>query len=196
MTENTYITQMKGTITKFYNAMQEAKKKIDNNNSIYLPDIAAGENEKIKADLHTKERAAEAEINAIRDKAHEAVDRWKALSGKEIEDADLKLLSGAFNLTAEDLTDLIMKHKDNGTMIRAIGDYADAHKIVVMVPTPEAKKRAYNIAHDDAINMLGTIEANVSDFSPNYSGFSVEMMLSGFMDQVNMINNQTMSVLF
>ena len=191
---NKHLKDMKNSVTKFYNAMQKAKADIAKNNDTYLPEIAKEENEKIESDLRALGRAAEAEIDTIGQEALADVERWKALSGKEIDDEDLKLLSGAFNLTNEDIDSLVQKHKDNGTMIRAIGDYADAHNIVTMIPTPEAKIKAYSIAAGDAKNMITNIEDALTR-TPDASGFSIDALVNGFLNQDTIATGQTMSVL-
>ena len=193
---NTYVDSMKKTVASFYEEMQKAKATIAKNNETYLPNIAEPENEKVRDDLRRKEMAAEREIEEIAQKALESVDRWNTLSGKEIDDADLKLLQGAFKLTHSDLEALIEKHRDNGTMIRAIGDYADAHKIAVIVPTPEAKKAAYSIVVGNAKSMLGNILANLTSNQYLGSGFSLETIMTSFFDPEQMIYNQKLAVLF
>lgn len=191
---NKHLTDMKNTVTKFYNSMQKAKADIAKNNETYLPEIAKEANEKIESDLHALERAAEAEIDKIGQEAVADVERWKSLSGKEIDDADLKLLQGAFKLKKEDIDALVLKHKDNGTMIRAIGDYAEAHNIVAMIPTPEAKIKAYSIAAGDAKNTLGHIEDSLTR-TPDGSGFSIDALVNAFLDPDTLVNGQTMGVL-
>lgn len=193
---NKFVSRMKDTVNKFYEAMKTARAEIDKNNGRYLPNIAAEENEKIAQELNAKERAAEAEIDAIAQEALADVERWKALSGKEIDDADLKLLQGAFKLTEADIKDLVEKHKDNGTMIRAIGDYADAHKIAAVIPTPEAKIKAYSIIAGDAKNMIGEIEDTLLRNQPNASGFSIDAIAQGFLNEDTLVYGQTLSVLF
>ena len=193
---NKFVSRMKDTVNKFYEAMKTARAEIDKNNERYLPNIAAEENEKIAQELSAKERAAEAEIDAIAQEALADVERWKALSGKEIDDADLKLLQGAFKLTEADIKDLVEKHKANGTMIRAIGDYAEAHKIAAVIPTPEAKIKAYSIIAGDAKNMIGEIEDTLLRNQPSASGFSIDTIAQGFLNEDTLVYGQTLSVLF
>ena len=192
---NKYLTRMKDTVNKFYEAMKAARAEIEKNNARYLPEIAAEENDKITQELRAKERAAEAEIDAIGQEALADVERWKALSGSEIDDADLKLLQGAFKLDENDIKDLIEKHKDNGTMIRAIGDYAEAHKIAAVIPTPEAKIRAYSIVAGDAKSMIGAIEDALLRNQPNASGFSIDTIAQGFLNDGSLVYGQSLSVL-
>ena len=192
---NKYLTRMKDTVNKFYEAMKAARAEIEKNNERYLPNIAAEENDKIAENLRAQERAAEAEIDTIAKEAVADVERWKALSGSEIDDADLKLLQGAFKLDENDIKDLVEKHKNNGTMIRAIGDYAEAHKIAAVIPTSEAKIKAYSIVAGDAKNMIGEIEDALLRNQSNASGFTIDAIAQGFLNEASLVYGQSLSVL-
>lgn len=195
MINNKYLNKMKDTVNKFYNALKMAKQEIDRNNGIYLPDIAKGENDKVLERLRLAESAAEAEIDATTAEAVEAVEKWKALSGKEIDDADLKLLQGAFKLDNEDIEALVEKHKDNGTMIRAIKDYAEDHNIMAVIPTPEAKIKAYSVIAREAKDTLATIERSITNTEDSFTGFSIENIVGGFLNPETKVFGQNLSVL-
>lgn len=195
MINNKHLNKMKDTVNKFYNAMQSAKAEIDKNNGIYLPDIAEGENNKVLERLSMAERAAEEEIDEIEKDAIADVERWKALNGKEIDDADLKLLQGAFKLDSDDISALVEKHKNNGTMIRAIKDYTEKNHIFAVIPTPEAKIEAYSHIANEAKNTIGYIEAALTNTEQLRGGFSVENIVGGFLNPETMIYGQNLSVL-
>lgn len=62
------------------------------------------------------------------------------LSSKNIDDSDMKLLKSTIKLTKEELQELITKHKENETMIRAIQGYADDKNILISIPVTNEEK--------------------------------------------------------
>lgn len=159
-TMNKYVNAMKNTITNFSAAMKKvADQKIKNSN-MYRDDIAADENAKMDTQAQQLFENAREEITATQKEAVAQAEAWGELNGGDI-DPDINLLKGGFTLDGKDLDRLIEKHQNNGTMIKAIADYAQTHKIMLSwIPTVYTKQEAFARLAAEADSTLGAIYQN------------------------------------
>lgn len=160
---NKFVSLMKKDIQDFYKAAFEANAEKEKNNSTYLSNIASEANAKLDSDIQNKYVKAIANLDIILNDAKADTEKWAVLDGKKIDTADLELLRGGFNLGYKELSELIDKHAGNATMLNAIGEYADTHKIVVMMPTVKSKGDAYVKLALSANDMLSTILSAYND---------------------------------
>lgn len=123
----------------------------------FSEDYAAEEIDKLHGQLNQAALAAKDQIDSIHQEAQAAAKKWAALDGSEIGAADLSLLKGDFELSVEDLTALVVKYWDNGTMINAIDKYVKRHPAAVYVPNLDDKLQAYKILSQSAHNLIGSI---------------------------------------
>ena len=128
----------------------------------YKADIAAAEENKLREQLKQAENAAREKITGILQEAVAAAKQWAAPDGTKIDAADLELLRGDFNLSAEDIHGLLVKHQQNGVMVNAIAKYAKEHSITTgYVPNVEDKVSAYEAFANGANNMISNISGNL-----------------------------------
>jgi hypothetical protein len=159
-TMNKYVSSMKNTITRFAAAMKKIADQKAKNNSIYRDDVAADENTKMDAQAQQLFEDARDEITTTQREAVADAEAWGELNGSDI-DPDINLLKGGFTLDSKDLDRLIEKHQNNGTMIKAIADYAEAHKIMLSwIPTVYTKQEAFARLAAEADSTLGAIYQN------------------------------------
>lgn len=193
---------MKDTIADFYSRMKAYNDKRQENNRVYLQMIAAEENEKLRKEALNVYENAKAALNASVDAGIASSKAWGELNGAEVDDADMKLLQGGFSLTTDDLDGLIARHIKNGTMVRAVEDYADAHGIPLSWrPEVKSKVEAWEALRGSGLSLLASLfnacTADSADYSTRSAGgpmmdiavqewgirFSSETVLSGILDE-------------
>lgn len=157
-----YVGKMKDVLVTLNNTALDIRNKQQVARAQYKDDIAAGEIEKLRAQLKQAEIAAREQIEAILQEAIAAAKKWAAPDGSKINTADLELLRGDFNLSVEDIHGLLVKHQQNGVMVNAIAKYAKEHGIIPdYIPNVEDKVSAYKTFANGAINMISNICGNL-----------------------------------
>lgn len=112
----------------------------------------------LRETLRQAAAAANDQIAAILGEAIAAANKWAELDGAKIDEADLALLRGDFDLSHDDVQRLVVKHQDNAVMLNAIARYnRKSGSPQWYVPTREGKIQAYNIMADGACKMIGSI---------------------------------------
>lgn len=157
-----HVGKMKDVLVSFNNTAMDIRKKMQNAQAQYKADIAAAEENKLREQLKQAAESARNQIAAILQQAITAAKKWAAPDGAKIDAADLELLRGDFNLSAEDLHSLLVKHQGNGVMVNAIAKYAKEHSITTgYVPNVEDKVSAYEAFANGANNMISNISGNL-----------------------------------
>ena len=112
----------------------------------------------LRETLQQAAAAAKNQIATILDEAVAAANKWAELDGTKIDEADLALLRGDFELSGDDIQRLVVKHQDNAVMLNAIAKYTrKSGSTQWYVPTKEGKIQAYNIMADGALKVIGSI---------------------------------------
>ena len=159
---STYVGQMKDVLVSFNNTALDIRKKMQNAHAQYKEDIAAAEENKLRGQLKQAAEGARDQIAAILQQAITAAKKWAAPDGAKIDAADLELLRGDFNLSAEDLHGLLVKHQGNGVMVNAIAKYAKEHGMTPgYIPNVEDKVSAYEAFANGANNMIANISGTL-----------------------------------
>lgn len=100
---STYVGKMKDVLVSFNNTALDIRKKMQNAQAQYKADIAAAEENKLREQLKQAAESARNQIAAILQQAITVAKKWSAPDGAKIDAADLELLRGDFNISAEDL---------------------------------------------------------------------------------------------
>ena len=159
---STYVGKMKDVLVSFNNTALDIRKKMQNAHAQYKADFAAAEENKLRGQLKQAAEGARDQISAILQQAITAAKKWAAPDGAKIDAADLELLRGDFNLSAEDLYVLLVKHQDNGVMVNAVAKYAKEHGITLgYIPNAEDKVYAYEAFAKGANNTIANICGNI-----------------------------------
>lgn len=159
---STYVGKMKDVLVSLNNTALDIHKKMQNVHAQYKEDIAAAEEKKLREQLKQAAEGAKDQIAVILQQAITAAKKWAAPDGAKIDAADLELMRGDFNLSAEDLHGLLVKHQGNGVMVNAIAKYAKEHSITTgYVPNVEDKMSAYKAFANGANNMIANISGNL-----------------------------------
>ena len=157
-----YVNKMKNALVSFNTTAQKIRRDMDRNNRDFLPDAASDANVKLQANLNKAADSARDQIDAIHEDARKAVQKWAEPAGAEIDTADLKLLDGSFQLSAEDLHNLLVKHQNSGTMVNAIAKYAREHDLTPSyIPNVEDKLYVYKSFAESAHSVIGRIMGNI-----------------------------------
>lgn len=157
-----YVSRMKDVTVSFNRTALEIRNKMDYNNQHFNADYAGEENARLQAEMNRAADQARGQIDSIHNEAAAAARKWAEPSGENIDTADLNLLKGDFDLSAEDLHMLLVKHQWNSVMVNAIAKYAKEHDIPLdYVPNLEDKLYAYKSfagsAHNEISNIVGSI---------------------------------------
>ena len=159
---NTYVGKMKDVLVSFNNTALEIRKKMQYAKDQYREDLVAAEENNLRTQLVQAAEGARDQIAAILQQAIAAAKEWAAPDGTKIDAADLELLRGDFNLSAEDLYVLLVKHQDNGVMVNAVAKYAKDHGIALgYIPNAEDKVYAYEAFAKGANNTIANICDNI-----------------------------------
>ena len=152
------VENLKNTISTTNAAMLEIKKQMDANKARYSEYIAANENAKLRARADEIISTARKSIEEAYSAAVKDLDKWTRLDGAQVTD-DVKLLSGAFDLSAGDVARLLIKHQSSPTMTNAILRYANEHKIPHLAPSMETRHICLDELHEAAIGRVNRIDA-------------------------------------
>lgn len=165
--------ELNGVVRNYLNTVEPIFEKIRNTTgSIAGKQMLPGLYEKID----DAKRVALDRGEKIFEDAQTYVDELYQLRGSDVDTTDLVLLGGAFKLTQSDIDDLAEKHKANGTMIRAIKGYADAHGLACgNFAEPRARKlEALHTARKSFRGYIG----NVGEYGiPAFAQLSKDGML-------------------
>lgn len=111
------------------------------------------EQEKEKMDSILKEAGYEAKenISKIADDYKKSISKNYKIKGSELVEEDVNLLNSGIELSREEFTELLSKHKDNYTMERLIIEKAKEKDIPIGVSTLEDKLEAIDFSKRTAI---------------------------------------------
>lgn len=180
-----YVNKMKDVLTSFQAAAAEIRAKVDFAEQNYNADYAAEERNKLQAQLNQAAESARAQIDAINAEAGEAARKWAALDGENVDHADLDLLKGGFDLTGDDVHELLVKHQGNGTMVRAIAKYAKEHDITPeYIPNLADKLMAYSAFCASAHSVISDISNSIGQTAGNFSRWAEPGNISQRMELV------------
>lgn len=152
-----YVNKMRDALLSFNRQALQIGGDMADSRERYSKDYAAEEIDKLHGQMNQAAVTAKDQIDGIHQDAQAAAKKWAALDGKEVNAADLSLLKGDFELSVEDLTALVVKYWDNGTMINAIDKYVKKHHMAVYVPNLDDKLQAYKILSQSAHQMIAGI---------------------------------------
>lgn len=153
-----YVDQMRAVLAELNtkalttgNAITEAHDQLSEAN-------ASEKDWELREALQQAAATAKNQIATILGEAIAAANKWAELDGTKIDEADLALLRGDFELSGNDIQRLVVKHQDNAVMLNAIAKYTrKSGSPQWYVPTREGKIQAYNIMADGACKMIGSI---------------------------------------
>lgn len=168
-----YVNRMREVLTTFNQEAIGISGAMADSRERYSKEYAFAELDKLRGQLNEAAVNARSQIDSIHMEAQAAARKWAALDGKEIDTADLSLLKGDFVLSVPDLTALVMKYWDNGTMINAIDKYVKQHRIACYVPCLDDKLQAYKILAQSAHSMIGSISESTGVSEDRISGWGV-----------------------
>lgn len=157
---NKYIARMKKAVTTFQGTARRIAKEQERNREALSTAYATAANAELSRELLIAENDALNEIQAVLEIVTEGLGKTVPLDGKAVT-SDVQLLCGAFDLSKEQLQDLVEKHRNNPTMLNAIMKYVREHRIGgVVIPTQEDKLEAYKTFANGARNMMSLIKAD------------------------------------
>lgn len=193
-----YVNKMKDVLTSFQTTATEIRRQVDFAEQNYAADYAAEERNKLQAQLNQAAEKARAQIDAIHAEAGEAARKWASLDGENVDHADLDLLKGGFDLTGDDVHELLVKHQGNGTMVRAIAKYAKEYGITPeYVPNLADKLTAYSAFCASAHSVISDISCSIGQTAGNFSRWAEPGNISQRMELVlygiksHMVKNTT-----
>lgn len=150
-----YVMKMKDVLKSFNSETLRIREKM----SGYLPEKELA---KLQQDLNQAAESARSQIDAIHNEAGSAARKWATADGRNIDEADLNLLKGSFELSSEDLHDLMIKHQGSYVMVSAIAKYANERNVVLeYVPNLADKLMAYTAFCSSAHQMISFIAGNL-----------------------------------
>ena len=168
-----YVNRMREVLTTFNQEAIGISGDMTDSRERYSQEYAFAELDKLRGQLNEAATSARDQIDSIHKEAQAAARKWAALDGKEIDAADLSLLKGDFALSVPDITALVMKHWDNGTMINAVDKYVKKHRIACYVPCLDDKLQAYKILAQSAHSLIGSIAESTGVPEDSISGWGV-----------------------
>ena len=157
---NKYVARMKKAVTTFQGTARRIAKEQDRNREELSVGRAMSANTELSRELLQAENDALNEINLVIELVTAGLGKTVPLDGSAVT-SDVQLLSGAFDLSKEQLQELANKYQGNPTMLNAIMKYVREHRISgVIVQTQEDKLEAYKTFANGARDMLSRIKAD------------------------------------
>lgn len=123
-----YIEKLKSILDRFAEEVRKQVAIMDQAQKTLQPQIAEVEVRKSRESLKGIASKSAADIRTEKGAAIQEIQKWGVLRGDQVNSGDMELLSGHFNLTGKDLADLVDRHRNNATMLRAISDYYEHRK--------------------------------------------------------------------
>ena len=157
---NKYVDQMKQVVVGYQRTARYINDQQVRNREALSEALASTKNAALVAELQDATVKAQNKIQAILDVVSIGLGKVVPLSGKEVTE-DVHLLSGAFDLSREQVQELVEKHRNNPTMLNAILKYTQKYGVSgVQIPTAAEKLEAYKTFANGALGMLQRITAN------------------------------------
>lgn len=153
-TMNTYLSQMRDALSTYFTTVQALMEQKQKNAETYQAEVAEEQNRGIDAKLSqlyadTWRKLQDAQVAGIAQ-----AEKWGELDGSKITD-DIKLLGSHFELKKPQMEALVKKYRDNGTMMEAIGKYAQEHDMNFLnIPSVAGKMEAWAYILDYAKTLL------------------------------------------
>jgi len=168
-----YVNKMRDALLSFNRQAVQIGMNMSDSRKRYSDGYAATEIDKLHGQLNRAAVAAKNQIDGILLDAQAAAKKWAELDGAEVNTADLGLLNGGFVLSVEDITAMVSKYWDNGTMINAISKYVRQQHMAVCVPNLDDKLQAYKILGQSAHQMIASIAEGVGMDEAQISSWGV-----------------------
>ena len=122
---NKNIEKMRVSLKTYHQKALETEKKIAQMRKELLPEVADGRIKAAQAELENLKLNTIDQISAAADEGRKEVSEWYKINSADIDQADSALLRSGIRLTQQEIDELCIKHKNNGTMTRVIADYID-----------------------------------------------------------------------
>lgn len=159
---NKYVNQMKQAVMAYQRTARWITDQQQRNRETLSEALAAADNTALFVEMQEAETKAHNQIQSVLDVVSGGLGKAVALNGKDVTE-DVQLLSGAFDLSREQLQGLVEKYLKNPTMLNAIMKYTKANGIHgVSIPTQNEKLEAYKTFANGAFNMLRRITTDPS----------------------------------
>ena len=194
-----YLETLKQILDSYADKVRKNVDFMDRARRTYQPEIADKKVAAAIANIHNDSSAAYRDIDSAAGKEIEAVKAWGILKGSEIEGKDLELLTDMFDLTGEDLLELVNRYRNNATMLRAIDTYYKRRQAgltrdeilteqvyLPQIPTVDNKILAVNHFAEAAKALVRQIEAapdsltKFTDREAYKDASSMDMLIHGF----------------
>ncbi|MBO7676317.1 MAG: hypothetical protein J6S49_02215 [Erysipelotrichaceae bacterium] len=194
-----YLETIKAILNSYADKVRKNVDFMNQARRTYQPAIADKEVAAALQNIYNDSRAAQQEVDTAAAKETEAVKAWSVLYGSDINNNDLALLSDQFDLTGEDLANLVNRYRNNSAMLRAIETYYRKRQAgqtreailtdqmyLPQIPTAENKIIAVNHFAEAAKSLIKQIEAapdsltKFTDREAYKEASSMDMLVAGF----------------
>ena len=139
-----YKDKLKKIISELTNQLEglnQAEIKLKDNKSTYSDSYYKESLTKISRSKQDLKSATQIKYNDYSKELNNDINKWATPKGSDLDEEDLKLLSGYITLTQDEVTALGVKHQAKNTMIRAIKEYANKNEMYFAVTTGEDSMR-------------------------------------------------------
>ena len=196
---NNYIRTLKNILDRYADEVRGFVSKRKEARATYLPEVADKEVKRLDDDIAQASVSAEEKIRAARDQAIDAARAWGVLRGSDINNGDLALLQGGFELSASDISEMVERYRQNATMLRAIATYYEKRQggptrdeiildglQVPEIPTVDNKIQSIENFARSAAMIVRTVRADpealtsFKDKEKMSDASSMDLLVSGF----------------
>ena len=194
-----YLETIKTILDSYANKVRTNVDFMNQARKTYQPEIADKEVATALRNIFTDSMAAQQAVDDAAAKEAEAVKSWGVLYGSDINTNDLALLTDQFELTGQDLTNLVERYRNNSAMLRAIETYykkrqagqtraaiIEEQMYLPQIPTVENKLTAVRHFAEAAKSLIKQIEAapdsltKFTDSKAYQDASSMDMLIAGF----------------
>lgn len=153
-----YKKTIQNAVEQYVNEVRKAKTEISKAKETYLPEIAKKVEKSVTEALKGKYDAAVQQIRAAAAEGERAAEAWGRMEGSKLT-PDAELLK--FDLSPKDFDDLVMRNRDNGTMMKVLYQYAEKKNAdkpftydISGIVTPEQKAHMANAFGNSAVDLM------------------------------------------
>lgn len=121
---NPIVGEIKANLQAYYKQAETSAGVIERMKKELLPDLVSKRSELILSDLAAARYHVLDKIMDATRRGREQAKQWGILNGADLTD-DAKILQAGMTLTQDDFDNLCKKYKNNGSMSRLLGEYAE-----------------------------------------------------------------------
>lgn len=160
---NKFIEKARTAMRTYQQRSSEVHAKLEAGKKTYQPDVYEALEKDEYGKLSKDYEKAMMVLDNMGEELPKKVLNWGILKGSDVNQQDMCLLNGNFELKPKDIYELKQKYLNNYTMLQAVQNYAMNNKMDIHPIDPESRAVAYKRFADAGVDVLKIITSAPDD---------------------------------